>query len=139
MMKCEATRKSAWDVVPPGCMNCTICPYLCHPSATPPPPAIPDYPVGGVPPPPPPSTLPYPSDIVPPPPPPPPSNCTTVPVQCCYNTPPMGYGSYQPQPFTPPSGSGGYGYQPVGNYSPTPHFISLMPALFLLSIFYFLL
>ncbi|CAL1353914.1 unnamed protein product [Linum trigynum] len=120
--KCLGSRKANWDVVPPGCMNCTICPYACHP-LNPPPPSL-DYPTGGVPPPPP--VLPYPSDVVPPPPPPPPPlNCTTVPVQCCqYPT------SGTTPTITPPVG---YGYQPVDNNSASlspVHFISVMVLLF---------
>ncbi|CAI0437511.1 unnamed protein product [Linum tenue] len=83
------TRNVNWDVVPPGCMNCTICPFACHRLNPPPPPPSP--------------VLPYPSDVGPPP--PPPLNCTTVPVQCCQ---------YPTTTITPPVG---YGYQPVDNYS----------------------
>ncbi|CAI0437510.1 unnamed protein product [Linum tenue] len=86
---CRKLRNVNWDVVPPGCMNCTICPFACHRLNPPPPPPSP--------------VLPYPSDVGPPP--PPPLNCTTVPVQCCQ---------YPTTTITPPVG---YGYQPVDNYS----------------------
>ncbi|PON94013.1 hypothetical protein TorRG33x02_100520 [Trema orientale] len=101
---------------PTGCLNCTICPYLCQPLS---PPAS-GYPSYG-PPPPPPSLPEYPSYGAPPP---PQSNisaqgkCPPTPaVQCCQYPPPTPYGGYVP-------------YESHAPQSPIPIFPSFMILLF---------
>ena len=105
---------------PTACLNCTICPYPCHPlpppdSGTPsygapPPPSLPGYATYAPPPPPPPSLPGYPQGKCPP----------TPGVQCCQYIPPA-----------PP-----YQYVPYGNHAhsfPMPIFLNVVMILLFFS------